>query len=230
MNGRGTEVNPFFRLYNKKIYLQNRSGEFLSMPTLFDTLLNSKRPVAFLTVKETMMHFPEYFCDITEAIVSSQPLHRSFAVPKNWPYKDLFNFSILKMFERGTLNLMHKKYLELDMNCLDDHDTDRSLSLVKLVSLFAVLGTGIISSLLFIVIEIYFSTKVKGSHSAWLTKQTTKLSSKIIVGSDNSEQKKSLEFEDELKKIMFKWGILNREAFLDDYSKLVKAMSNSKNN
>lgn len=212
----------------EKIFPQKGSGTYPSVPDVVNALVHSEEPLTYLTISEVMTFFPQYYCELTEAFLSRHPIFNSFAYGKNWPYGDFLSYEALKMYESGTINIMHKKWLTIEMDCREDDD-DVSLSLVKLVSLFAVLGTGIFCSLVFIVIELYFSNNGRGSQSSWLIKQSPMrpMNFDAMDEDDDYYQREDIgplnkAFDDRLKKFMFKWGVSNRAAFVADFDELVR--------
>ncbi len=178
-------------------------------------MLTEEEPATFFYIKEGMIYLQDYHCQITKVFESRQPNLLSFAFPKNSPYLGFIDYHLLKLMEQGTMSLLKKKYLDVDFDCRDD-DQDVSLSFVKLVSLFAILGTGVVSSVILFACEIFFKDHYKD--------HTSSKSSKPDLEMTGGSEADLIEppYDDRLKKFMFKWGVSNRSAFLLDFEQLLK--------
>ena len=156
---------------------------------------------AFLSTIETMYEHPEYKCDIICPWIDDRALQRSMAFQKKSPYVKFMNFKLLERFEHGLLSILHRRYYELDIECV--LETKFSLSIFKSISLFGVvMATGVIGSLL-----IFFGEGLWYSCSRALNAPASVSKSML---SHNS-------YEDELKGFMSKWNIGETHDFLSDH-------------
>ncbi len=143
----------WLKLYEQKLKPMGKKGEFPSIEAAFDHMLaSSGEPITFLGLKEVFVYFPQYHCKIMELWAQHYPGLISFGFPKDSPYRESMNHQLLKLVEEGLLQIQGQRHLEIvEKDC--EIDDDVSLSFVKFISLFAVLGTGVAASVLMFVAE-----------------------------------------------------------------------------
>ena len=120
----------------------------------------------------------------------------SFAMPKRSPYTWLLRSELLRIKESGVMDLLNMKYLESDTNCdvrnlshssrnsnqvgkdtLLQGERNVTLSMTKLVSVFAVLSAGACAALLCLAVEKLhslsglrrFAPIKRGPRDIWVT-------------------------------------------------------------
>ncbi len=202
---KGNPVNPFVRLYDEKVRHQNGVGVFRDLRQLIDNLISSEEPTTMLLPRQAVSMFPEYHCLIKEIPPPAPASYLSYAFSKNSPYYEIFNYALLKLSEKGVVRLLNQRFVNLDVECLND-GRDESLSFVKLISLFGILGAGTFLALVLFIAESIFRHQHLSMHferpNAMLNYRGNKLYLK------------------ELEKFMFKWGMGDQTGFLSDYERL----------
>lgn len=144
------------------------------------------------------------------------PNHLSYAFPKQSKYFEFLNYKLLKIMETGIFHLLHNKFVSSPMEC--NVEGDVSMSFVKLVSVFAVLGTGCALSIILLSAE---GINHKKSMHKKNDKDIDEIAMDVLNGS-------SAIYETKLRKFMFKWGVSNRSMFMEELDELM-SLSQSQN-
>ena len=101
-------------------------------------------------------HLPEYKdCKVEHTGFFTNKVNTGFAFQKNSSLKRLFNRGILKMIENGEMNRMFKKYglvKRKEKKCGKTRKSQQ-LGFENILVVFIVLGFGILTSILLLVIE-----------------------------------------------------------------------------
>ncbi len=200
-------------VYYKKIQPQGPDGNFARVGDALDYMLGNSEPATLLTYKEEFesMNYSKYWCQAAVAHTFRFPILLSYAFPKKSPYFEFFSYGQLKLKERGIVDLIRRKYLEMEMACTHNEQTKTTaLNLTKPTSLFAIVVLGIVVSVNIFILE-------------WLWKRPR------LINVNHQEQS----FEDKLEcrdeqlreayiSLGFKWGITNHDGFVADLNNIVK--------
>ncbi len=202
--------SEFAFVYKKKIKHQGKDGNFERLTDALDYLLGNSEPSTLLSNKEQFesSSYSKYWCQVAVAHTFRFPALLSYAFPKKSPYLEFFNYGQLKLKEKGVIDLIGKKYLEITTTCIGDQQTKKALSLVKLTSLFSIVALGIAVSVITFILE-------------WLWKRPHLI----------NDNHKGQSFEDKLEcrdeelreayiSMGFKWGISDQESFIADLNNI----------
>ncbi len=218
----GEGTSEFGRVYFEKI-LKNPNTYLGSFGSTLGHLLAADEPSTLLFIKEVMSFLGEDHCKTTIAYEFSFPAKVSVAFPKNSPFHEIFNYGILKMMESGYLESMLKKHLK-NSDCYNDGRSDKedtngnSLGLVKLSSLFVIIGAGIVLSAVTLTLETVNATVYKTPGHLLVSKpkanEATKVQTIIEVEGRYSDG--------DLNMFMIKWGISDFDSFRIDLKELLQ--------
>ncbi len=113
---------------------------------------------ALIMIKETMLKYPEYKCPLVEAWKTDYPNLLSFAFPKDSRLRVFFNYSLLKHFQRGTLDVLRKRYFRQGLDSCTSQ-SDQALGFEKTISLFGILAFGFVTAVTLLVLEAFSEKK-----------------------------------------------------------------------
>ena len=136
------------------------------------------------------------------------PSFMSFGFPKRSPYYPFVNYQILKLKESGKFAQIEKRHLPnfKDMSC--NADPDVSLGYTKLISVFALLGAGLLAGLVLFVVEFLLSGLTR-----------TRRNDGLLMSCDPNASIKTERWQ-KMKGLLVKYGIEQREDFLRDCEKI----------
>ena len=75
------------------------------------SLTENGAPNLVFAVYQPIKISPYYPCLITSVPKDYRKLGNGYIFQKGWPYKDLINFHLLKMYEEGIINSLSKKWI-----------------------------------------------------------------------------------------------------------------------
>ena len=74
------------------------------------TMIEDGSPDLVFGVYQPIKIRPDYPCLITSIPKDYRKIGNGYIFQKNWPYKDLINFHLLKMYEEGIINSLSNKW------------------------------------------------------------------------------------------------------------------------
>ena len=115
---------------------------------------------AFFTVDTGTKNLVEYKeCKIEDVGFSVSKSDSAFAFPKTSPFRDVFNYEMRKMTERGELRRIQNKYKPEGRDC-GAGGKGRTLGFENIILVFLILGSGFFISVISFLLEIAFRTKI----------------------------------------------------------------------
>ncbi len=199
------------QLINDKIVHQGDVGAYYDYAEMLEGLATSSEPTAALFDKGILSRFPEYHCKIAVAYKFPQPSYVSLAFAKSSPYTELFRYELLKMSEQGLLDIINQEHRDIKTEC-EELARDTPLSIVKLISLFGILATGMAGAVIMIVFEVLFKRTLIDEMSIQVPGANF-----MKVGAPTEDKR-----EDEVQRFLFKWGKQGQDAFIMDLHRLMK--------
>ena len=154
-----------------KVYENNVDDE--SFIYEFSDRLRSffERPhTAIFTYDNEMLVSKEYSDCKVKQVLSVKKGDLAIALQKNSPYKMFLNHMLRKMFESGQMKKIAEHWGTPEQNCEPLIRTGNPLTLEKLISLFMIIGFGVLSAFMVWIYEKFFckTKKIKN-----VTKSTT---------------------------------------------------------
>ncbi len=150
-----TYVSEWVKLVNEIIVKEHDKDAEMEVQDGIDRLLTTEEPTTILLLRESLAFWLKDRCLVTEAYASKFPNLNSFAFAKRSPYTSFVNYQLLKLWEQGAINTFRKAHLTINNYC--DHNNGISkkkvLSARKLASLFAVISSGMVLSVIILFME-----------------------------------------------------------------------------
>lgn len=207
----------------RKIYEDmKRSPQSSLLPTrrkAIQKIIDSPWQV-LVDTKENVMFFSDHQCDIVIPYISHTPRFISYGFPKNSPYRDLFQYNVLKLQETGALALI-KARNHHSPKCLDTREV--SLGLRKLVSMFGIvaLGSGLALAVFFLEKATILAKGPEGRFNSGVNYRgppPIRIESYSDIASPKSF---GSIHEDRLRTLARRWGIADAPGFARDVSELI---------
>ena len=156
----------YSKVYENNVDNESFIYEFSKrMHSLFETPFTA----IFAYDNEILVSKEYYDCKVKQ-VLSIKKGDISIALQKNSPYRIFLNHMLRKMFESGQMSKITEHWATPEQNCDPLIRTGNPLTLEKLISLFMIIGFGVLSAFMVWIYEKFFckTKKIKN-----VTKSTT---------------------------------------------------------
>ena len=144
-------------IYKTKM-LKDEASFKLNEQEALDQIMSGK--YAYFTILAGSKNLPEYKeCKIEDVGFSVGKSDSALGFPKTSPYRDLFNYEMRKMMERGELGRIEQKYKPEGLSC-GGGGKGRTLGFENIILVFLIFGLGLLLSIVSFLLELAVRIKI----------------------------------------------------------------------